>query len=545
MIRERPPAQRYTLDPVYPLTSVQFNAMQDMVRSLNSNYKVKHEAEDRAFNFVVQEYHIPIIQRLFSGWKWQTIIKGRQVYITTLVTLMMMDLCSRRPGFTCLVRNMTDPDSSKTIAEKFNYVIEKSPWLQPQIVNGCAYKEKVDFKNGSNIVVGKSGRSSTPNFTLLTEASILAEKDPRAYREAYVGSTNGGQHYMIFQETSPYGYNNQFIQQVRECRELEQQGRLTKGDFVNYFAAWWRKWNNRVWDPETIERTLPIPPEKEEYFAHIESIEPVRLDMNQKVFYIITERSKCRNNPLIMRQEHPSTLDEALQTFSEAYVLREAMDVAESKGRIKDFRVSSSAPCAVFWDFGAGRAHTAYAIMQLDHWGHPNHYKWVGSFSEGGATPLPVWFARVNSENLNIAHHFLPHDAGYENMVAKKLVPEGGTIADAFDRAGIRNVSILPKVKEKRAGFEAANRFAYDCIFCKREAARFIEALYGATRKYDEKTETALSQLDPANVHSHLYDCFELAARAHDGNHLGMLEWRQQGLPTRERTGPMFDGAYV
>ncbi len=535
------------IDQPMPLDSQQ--ALDEQIDRLNTLYMVKHEAEDRPTNFHMEPYHIESLERLYKGYKRQIAIKGRQVYFTTYSIVLMFDLCIHREGFGCTIHNMTKDDMKRTIKEKVHYIAEHSPWAKKSV--DTMTNEGVAFKNGSYITVTRSGRSHTSNFNLITEAAYTAEIFPDKFDEVHTGIVNGSQYYISFMETSPYGSDNQFISMVKRMEERRSKQILRSIDFAVLFIPWWKKPKNISSHSDMM--MTEISDKMHQYFDEVERSEGTRISPEQRAFYMQKLEVESRGSMRIQREEHPSTLNEALSHNSEVFVMRRHMETAKEDGRVAEMPIRTEFPSFVTWDFGSGKSHTAFQVWQAIPGDEPA-FVMVYSYQrrkEG----LAHFFHILSGLSYNIRMHFLPHDALAHNFVASKLTGKAETtIADGFKAAGIYSISVLGRVKRKKAGFESSMRFIGHCRFCSIRANESIEALMNVQRHFDDKKDELYDELrpsGPASVSNHLYDCFELAARAHESNMLDSLDYIESRPSTVRKIAGMeevpkhFDGCML
>ena len=524
--------------------------MDEQIERLNSLYFVKHEAEDKPVCFKLEPYHKESLQRLYAGCTRQIVIKGRQVYYTTFCAVLMFDFCIYRDRFSCVVHNMTQQDMQVTVRDKFHYIAENSPFVHSYVdLENGLQSERVVFKNGSEIRITRSGRSHTANFTLLTEAAYTADVDPTKYGEVYRGTTHGSQYYFTFLETSPYGSDNPFIDLSKRMLERDTREIIRPGvDFPVLFVPWWKKPAN-IMNDENIART-EITPKLNKYFDEVQRTQNIILTLAQKSWYVGKLEVESKGDMQKQREEHPSTIQEALTHNARVYIMRREMGEAERDGRLAELTHDRQKPALAFWDFGSSVSHTAFIIMQKD--SHQEHYQIIESY-QAQQENLAHFIAILRGMGYNIVHHFLPHDAGSRSRVAYKLNESSDiTIEKGFRNAGIWNTSIYPRVLNKKSGFDLSQLFASKVKFDNVRAMDLIDALRGVKRLYDARKEVVFDVLcKPGSGYecNHLYDCFELAARAQANNQTDtylsgqslMDRPLEEMIPRKEQ----FDGVYL
>lgn len=521
-------------------------AYEEMRDRLNNNYFVKHEQTARPIRFRLEPFHEEALLRLFNGFKRQIVVKGRQVYFTTFSTVLMTDMCVSQADYSCTINNMTEADMHRTIHDKVHYVAKHSPAVADRMIDEKAAftKDGMVFKNGSRILVTRSGRSHTSQFNLITEAAFTADTYPEKFMETYTGMINGSQFYINWMETSPYGAHNAFTELAKESSLREKAGLLRSIDFPVLFIPWWKKPRNVATKVDT-ERT-PVSGAFEEYFKKVEGETGTTLTDRQRAWYVGKWEVESRGSWAQQAAEHPSTLAEALAHNAEVYIMQKEMNRAREEGRIRPIDYDPRLPTAVCWDFGGGVSHSAWICLQRDP-DHPRMFRLVASH-QSRDQPLAELLSELDRHNYHVSQHFLPHDARAKGQVAwKQTLARDTSIEEAFDELGRFNHIVIEKIANKKAGFDEAISFAGKVRFCDRKASSAIQSLEGVQREYDEKNDVIFDKLKKkggAAEYNHLYDCFELAARAARNNML-LPSMELEYDRGQEEAGVQFDGVYV
>lgn len=484
---------------------------------LNNYYFVKHEAKEEAIPFKMESYHEEALKRLIKGFIHQDIIKGRQVYFTTFSIVLMFDLCTSIPGFTCSFHNMTKEDALDTVKMKVHYIAKNSPMVHPYIdMEKSMTNDGIFFLNGSSITSGRSGRSHTNSFNLITEAAYTAQQYPDKYQELMDGMLQGSQHKMVWKETSPYGRDNKFIKGVKFSKDRENEGLLASTDFAVLFIPWWRKPANIARDQDL--HVAKFNHDLDKYFATIEREENTQLSLKQRVWWYLKFTRDFSSSMEEIKREHPSTLTEALSQQEEAFIIAPYLKRAEEEGRVRRIPHDNFAPAYASWDFGATRSATAVTVVQPMS-DNPGMFKIVHAYERYNEL-LQHFIKYLDDCKWRIERHFLPHDAEMANDTAMKItgMSYGTTITDFFRRNGMYNFSVIPRLQTgKQPGFEASAAFMGKVYICGFGAEPLLNSLRNVQRHFDEPNNSYKNELakrGEAMRYNHLYDAFETMARA-------------------------------
>ncbi len=198
-------------------------------------------------------------------------------------------------------------------------------------------------------------------------------------------------------------------------------------------------------------------------------------------------RYKASETGLISKEELDSnratmTEDEYEQEFecsftaalSGAYFGRD-LAKAESEGRIGKFPVDDSIPVDTYWDLGLNDATSIWFVQSL----RGNH-RFIDYFEVSGLSIKDI-LVEVKKKNYQLGRFVLPHDAKARDMSS------GRTQVQDFNKHGVKNITVIPRVGTKRESINAARMSFSKCFFDSEKCALGLKALGEYQKKWNTK----------------------------------------------------------
>lgn len=364
------------------------------------------------------------------------VLKSRQHGITTLAAILALDTALFRSNTTCGLVMHKKEDADKVFSGKILFAYERLPdWLRAArpIVRRDMSGE-LEFSNGSKIYVSLSHRSGTLQFLHVSEYGPMGAFYPLRAKEVKSGALNTlAPDSIVTIESTAHGRIGDFYkmcQRAMQLRKMVEAGTalLTKMDYKFHFFAWWQDAVNTL-DPAGV----PLSTELIAYFAQLKAEHGITLTAEQKAWY--AKKSEEQGDK--MKQEHPSTPEEAFeQAIEGAYFARELGQVISS-GRYCDLPIIPGVPVNTFWDIGMSDTTAIWFHQAVGPWHHfIDFYEMSGEQAEH--------YARVLRERGYVyGKHYLPHDgvntewAGTGNFtraqVLQKLLPGTVELVERID----------------------------------------------------------------------------------------------------------------
>lgn len=477
---------------------------------LNNLYFVKHVKHGVPCRFQMTEDHDDVFHSQYVDVRSKrlVILKARQLYMTTYGLINMIDACCFQADRHCILSNFSEEESDMVIEDKAHYLVRNTPWLKR--LNIATKTDGLNFpRTGSDIVVSVTARGHKSDYAHITEFAKTSDDDPKKAREILKAMGAGSEYGYVTIESTGKGDTGPFAEIIKTAWERQQEGApLDRLDWVLKFYPWWTKRLNRLWLPPGTKR--PYDDELEFRFDEVERIMRTRLDQEQRNWYGRTLTSGFNNRVADMRQEHPATLDEALTTDVEGYVLRGEVIRMQDEGRIGDYRAESNRPVLCFWDFGFAD-NTAVIFVQVDE--ATGSYRVVDEVTNNQKR-MAFYFNEVSNREFNVSHHVLPWDAcGLTSHASKLTGSERETLEAHFHSAGLHNTVVMPRLGKKRAGFEAC-KSVIGQVHIASHCGRLVHSLKNVRRMFHSKSGHYDDELQKGREENHFYDAFELFCRA-------------------------------
>lgn len=364
------------------------------------------------------------------------ILKVRQLGISTYIAILILDSCLFTDNFRAGIIDRTLPDAEAKL-DKIAFAFRHLDYLPPDPTTEdrelaaigallkAEYPIKINrdtpshltgktalntrniiFSNGSEISIGTTHRGGTLQLLHVSELGSIAAHDPKRADEIVSGSfPTVGNNCRIFLESTheggKFGIN---YEQLMSAMDMIGKP-LSPLDFKFYFFPWYLH-------PEyQLPDISPHPTdEQNKYFDKLNRSLGINITDAQKAWYIAmarTQRSK-------MRQEFPSTPDEAISPITDGTIYSSEIITLQERGHLTaHFEPDPHRPIYTTWDLGISDYMSIWWI-QPDGRGH--------------------WLILDNytANNLPLAHYFAvlrEHDARWSRCTAC-ILPHDCAIRD-------------------------------------------------------------------------------------------------------------------
>lgn len=425
------------------------------------------------------------------------ILKARQLGFTTLIDLLGLDQTFFTPNYSAAIIAHGLNEAGKIFRNKVKYPWQNMPdkvrALNPTTNDSAS---ELVFANGSSIYVGTSGRSGTLQFLHISEYGKICRRYPEKANEIKTGSLPavhaGG---LTFIESTAEGTGGHFYEMVDEAQKRTNQPNSM--EFKLHFYPWWKKQSYRL-NPEGVQ----IENELIDYFNELEEKYGIVLDDAQVAWYAIKRRLFKDD----MKQEYPSTPEEAFSGAMEERYFGEQMALVRKQGRVRSIPIMSNRRVNLFWDLG--RDTTAVWFHQYAALEH----RFIDYLSDVGKT-LDFYAREIQKKGYLLGNIYLPHDAGDQSIVTtvtaeqeiKRLIP------------GV-TVRVVPRIPQKMMAINAARAKLAECYFHDQNCAKGIKGLENYRKKWNE----SIGNWSDEPVHdenSHPADAFQQFAQGWEVEH--------------------------
>lgn len=288
----------------------------DRVWRLNNLYMVVNE-DGELVKFKLR----PAQEKLLRSLHYRNIVlKARQLGFTTFICLFLLDyaLFNRNMNIGIVAHTQTD---ASTIFRKVKVAWDSFP--EP-IKNYFALnttgdsKVEYEFSNGSIMRIATSLRSGTYQAVLVTEFGKICAHFPEKAEEIITGTLpavpkNG----LVFIESTAEGEGGHFWEMCMDAMESVRLKRpLTSKEFKFFFFPWYQNPANN------IDGDIEIPPDVTQYLDNTSMLVKVRFTQTQRNWYYLDQKIQKGK----MKQEHPSTPDEAFLSTGNKLFNAEALE---------------------------------------------------------------------------------------------------------------------------------------------------------------------------------------------------------------------------
>jgi hypothetical protein len=403
-------------------------------------------------------------------WFLCIILKARQLGFTTFIQIFMLDRCLFNDNISAGVVAQNREAAEDFFNNKIKFAYDNLPdWIKVERGKKSDSARKLEFSNGSKIVVGTSLRSGTYQYLHISEFGKICATRPDRAQEIIAGSINTvASGCFIFIESTGEGAYGAFYDMCMDALATHIN-ELTELDFKFFFFPWWKH------AKYILDASVAVSEEDGDYFSKIEAEEDIELTDHQKAWYI--KKKKTQKGK--MTQEYPSNAQEAFETTSEHAVYGAEFRKLREQGRIKDsIPVDPNLPVHTFWDLGQSKTDSTCLWFMQEVRGE---YNFIDYYQE---TQKPVGhFASVLTEKgYNYGTHYIPHDGNKNDAT---LV----TYKDRLVECGINatKIRIVPRTPLVSVGVDQTRQKFPFCNFDKSKCGVGLAALERYENQYDEK----------------------------------------------------------
>ncbi len=493
----------------------------DPLWRLENLYWIKDE-NGRELRFTLNKSQRRLLDAL---WLRNVILKSRQQGFSTLIQVMMLDMCVWRPNTNAGIILQTMPDAIKLFREKIKFAYNRLPaQIRAAVSVVTDSKTELVLSNGSSLQVATSLRSGTYQFVHVSEMGKIARKFPDRAIEIVTGTfPTVHQDGFLFVESTAEGKDGVFFKIVGDARKHQERGaKLTALDFRFHFFPWHEDARNKM-DPAGVEITA----ENKAYFKKLYTDHGIVLEAPQRAWYAKTKQVlDTAGKDDAMRREHPSFPDEAFEVAVDGQIFGRQMALLRSQHRITQVPALPE-PVNTFWDLGHNDINSIWF-----HQSAPGGEHRFIDYEEGFALGLEHYVKEVRARGYVMGKWVLPHDAEYKNIVNKspkeRLIELGVPPVD---------IVIVPRCETKTGAIEQARKMLPRCVFDAERCAKGLTHLDNYVWKWD-KANGCWRQEPLHNDASNGADAYMQFAQAWDSIPAGGVR-QQTKTAARRRGSPM------
>ena len=251
------------------------------------------------------------------GHEFLLIIKSRQLGLSTLLCIIILDSCLFGAGIQCSIVDKTQDDAVKKLDGKISYAWEaldsefRTGWEKMKDNDG-EFKIKIsgaDKSHESTIYAATSARGGTNHILFISEWGEVQWKDKNRSVEILTGALPTADHpgcLTVIETTWKGGKTGELWPIVETARKTPERLKGPKDTRLLFFGWWTGKHNRDHGDPAQITAKT------HEYCDAAEHLIKRQLDNSQRLWWQ-KMKDKLKGS---MSSEHPTTLDECLEALA-------------------------------------------------------------------------------------------------------------------------------------------------------------------------------------------------------------------------------------
>ena len=393
-------------------------------------------------------------QRLLlkNMWYLNIVLKARQLGMSTFIQIYMLDACLFNSNMRTGVIADNRDNAKILFRDTIKFAYDNLPdWLKVERQAKSDSAQELMFNNNSSIRVGTSMRGSSMQILHISEFGKICRKDPKKAKEIVTGALNtvqAGQ--MIFIESTAEGREGKFYAMCKEAmKAVDAKLELSKLDYKFFFFSWWEH-PDYVLDAANV---VIFPPLKK-YFNALEAKHGIKLSLEQKAWYAKKQAVQGED----MKQEYPSTPDEAFeQTIQGAYFAAQ-LTKARQQGRISKVPHTEGFTVDTWWDLGINDTMCCWFTQTIGM--QVNVIDYYENSGEGLQHYKDVLDEKSQALGYRYGRHVWPHDG-------VKRQNEKGKLVKLHDQAADIGwiVEIHPRTPDLAADINNARNFISKCWF--------------------------------------------------------------------------------
>jgi hypothetical protein len=407
----------------------------------------------------------------------------------------------------------------ETFHEKIRFAYDNLPFFIKDAMPATSDSSTgMRFANGSSIRVTQSGRGGTYQMVHVSEYGKICAKYPMKAREIKTGTLNAihaGQ--LVAVESTAEGRHGEFFDLCQNARRLQEMNRaLTRLDFKFHFFPWYFNPLNQL---EVEENQLVLYEYQKKYFEQLESQERIRLSAKRKAWYV----AKWNVQGDDMKQEHPSTPDEAFEAAIHGAYYTTDFRIMRKEGRITKVPHTEGALVDTWWDLGVDDYTVLWLTQDIGR--QVNVINFYFNSGEGFLHYYDWLLELKEKHRYRFGKHTAPHD-----VVQRDKFRAESYLQSAKDMGFVFNIA--PKLS-LLSGIQASRRMLRISWFDEERCQEGLDMLEAYRKQWNETTASYRDQpLHDQN--SHAADAYRTLATAHEFTSTYAMALHTQALADRQ-----------
>jgi len=479
------------------MTAIREEDLFDQSWRLNNLYYIKTKDAGKIVRFEMNWAQ----QEMFeSVWYNNLVLKARQIGSTTFWSLLALDNALFNPNYNSVIIACDQPTAEIIFDNNIRTPYEELPDSLKQAISAEKNSTRsLSFPHHSGVSVATSARGGTVHFLLVSEFGKMCAKYPLKAKEVVSGSLESvGKGNITVIESTAEGSAGYFYQYCMDSQDKALKcEKLTSQDYRFHFFHWHECPDYQLNDTETLQ-TL-VTKEDNEYFAKIEKATGRKITPNQRAWYV---QKKQRLGDM-MKQEYPSTYDEAFESSVEGAYYAYEMRTATEQGRLCRIPIEPTIPVNTFWDLGR---NDTTVIWFHQHIGQEHRFI---DYYENNGYGLDHYIRYLQGKKYVWGQHYLPHDVEITELTTNRSRKE------TLEAGGISPIVTVPRISNIYEGIEATRQALPRCWFDTERCDYGIKALKNYRREWDEQ-RSCHREVPMHDWASHPADAFRQFAQGYE-----------------------------
>jgi hypothetical protein len=466
-------------------------AFKDKKYRLNKFYKIidrKGENIPFQLNYVQEN----VLDNIHSR---NIILKARQLGMSTFAVLYLLDECIWTPNLSAGIVSYSLEHAQHIFKRIIGHALDNLPsWLKVDIVNRSA--REITFVNGSILRVDTTLRGGAYQLVLVSEFGKTCARNPAKAEEVITGTlqsvpVNG----KVIIESTGEGSSGFYAEMVMNAARRGNED-LSNLDYKLFFYNWLEEPSYVLQDKVNYEVTLT------DYFNKLEADTGKKITQQQRNWYAV--QTKVLGDKI--RQEFPSTVNEAFLASSDAFYFAEHIEKAYQSNRcLYTSLYDALLPVYVAMDIGINDL-TVMVFFQIAH-GEIRVIDYYEDKNKG-----VDFYAKFLLQDKKYLYNtiFLPHDSTKRDAIIVENTYERD-FRRLFAQTGTK-FHVLKKM-DKQLQISHAKIKMDRCVFNISKVKPFLDKVAKYRKRWNEPTGRYLDE-PYHDLSSNYADCFQYMCQA-------------------------------
>jgi len=177
--------------------------------------------------------------------------------------------------------------------------------------------------------------------------------------------------------------------------------------------------------------------------------------------------------------EYQHVWEGELKQFADGSIYARQLRQAHAEGRVTSIPVESAVEVHTFWDLGRNDT-TAIWFMQAV----GREHRFI-DYYESRLVEIDHYARVLKEKGYLYGTHYLPHDAEVTDLSSRR-----GSRKRILEDAGVRPITIVPRIPDINSGIEQTRKAFPRCWFDEKRCTEGLEALANYQYVFDEKYDT-------------------------------------------------------